>query len=133
LYSTAFTHEITLAAEASEKICPGEEFTAQCGRGETILMTHAALGRMKLGRCIQTDFGHLGCQKNVIAKLDSLCSGKKQCFLPRLIKQDFDGAASQNFCPDELEVYLELSFLCVTGKLPILSLNYTLGRLDYIN
>ncbi|ELU18017.1 hypothetical protein CAPTEDRAFT_197657 [Capitella teleta] len=98
-----------------QETCTGHNFSAQCGREEIILMERAAFGRMKLGKCIRTEFGHLGCQQDVISKFDALCSGKNSCTMQRIIKQDFGIVSSHNGCPGELELYLETDYTCVRG------------------
>jgi hypothetical protein len=103
-------------SDAVEETCIGQDFSAQCRQGETILMSYASLGRMKLGKCIQTEFGHLGCQKNVISKFDYLCSGKSTCSIQKVAIQDFEDSASGDACPGGLMVYLATTFACVTGK-----------------
>ena len=56
--------------------CEGEVFAPICDENKVILMKEARYGRMKLGRCVQTDYGHIGCASNVLRIMDSLCSGR---------------------------------------------------------
>ena len=59
--------------------CNGEKFEPKCDSGDIIIMQSAIYGRIKLGRCIPTDFGYLGCQSDVLAQFDQECSGKESC------------------------------------------------------
>ena len=42
--------------------CELETFQAECWEDEVVVMETAVYGRMRLGRCIEIGFGHLGCQ-----------------------------------------------------------------------
>ena len=37
--------------------CEGETFQARCEENEVIVMTQARYGRMRLGRCVNMDYG----------------------------------------------------------------------------
>ncbi|ELU18014.1 hypothetical protein CAPTEDRAFT_197654 [Capitella teleta] len=104
--------EIT-STDAFQEVCNAKDFHAQCGRGEIITMNSANLGRMRLGTCLSTNLGYLGCHSSVISKLDTLCTGKFECRMRKIAKQDFGDSISTNSCPDGLELYLEADYECV--------------------
>ena len=54
-------------------------FNATCGSDEVILLTHARYGRMRVGKCVKIDYGHVGCASDVLPLADSRCSGRRQC------------------------------------------------------
>jgi len=76
---------------------PGEvvEAAVSCSSpGEVIMIDRAAYGRMRLGRCVETDMGHVtrtqgsrdtadmghvGCQSDVLVTADRRCSGRTSC------------------------------------------------------
>ncbi|ELU18010.1 hypothetical protein CAPTEDRAFT_197650 [Capitella teleta] len=109
-------NEITFT-DALQEVCNAEDFNAQCGRGEIIAMKSANLGRMKLGKCISQDFGHIGCQHSVIDKLDSLCSAKNECKMRKIARKDFETSTSHSPCPGGLEVYLDVDYDCVQAPI----------------
>ena len=85
---------------------------AHCNQGEAIIMEHALLGRMELGRCITQGYGQLGCFDNVLNQMDDLCTGKQTCNMPKLVGVDFPEATSCG----ELKLYLEATFKCASGR-----------------
>jgi len=45
--------------------CDTETFRASCSsQDEVIMIDRAAYGRMRLGRCVETDMGHVGCLRS---------------------------------------------------------------------
>ena len=86
-------------------------------------MTHAQYGRMRMGRCVKLDYGHMGCASDVIEQTDGRCSGRRQCEI-RIPDALF---AETLPCPDDLKPYLEASFRCVKGQ----SLKVTSSRLAF--
>ncbi|ESO01079.1 hypothetical protein HELRODRAFT_175106 [Helobdella robusta] len=77
-----------------------------------ILIEKATYGRMRTGRCVAKDYGHIGCSNDVSPILDAMCSGKFTCSVPvptlRSIIQP---------CPKDLISYLNVSYRCVSGKI----------------
>ena len=53
-----------------------EVFTPQCPEYDVIRIEQARYGRMRLGRCVTTDFGYVGCSADVKNIMESLCSGR---------------------------------------------------------
>jgi len=99
--------------EVGGEHCLSESFNASCRRaGQVIVMTAAEYGRMRSGRCVQMRYGQPGCRADVLARLDTHCSGRPTCSFPvaRLLQ------AGISPCDDELKSYLYASYRCVTGR-----------------
>ena len=82
-----------------------------CAADEVLLMTSARYGRMRGGRCINVNYGHIGCSTDVTSQLDEECSGKQLCVFP------VASLLEQKPCPDDLTSYLEASYKCVKGEM----------------
>ena len=91
--------------------CHAEIFRATCADDEVILVERALYGRMSLGRCVELDMGHLGCQTDVLALADRRCSGRRTC----LIRVPDAELESRRPCLRELKTYLFASYRCVPG------------------
>ena len=63
----------------SYSFCEADSFKPKCGRGEVVVMEAAFYGRMRLGKCVQTDYGYVGCYKDVLPLADARCSGRRSC------------------------------------------------------
>ena len=101
--------------EIGGEYCLSESFNASCrggGAGQVVVMTAAEYGRMRSGRCVQMRYGQPGCRADVLARLDTHCSGRPACSFPvaRLLQ------AGISPCDDELKSYLYASYRCVTGR-----------------
>ena len=93
--------------------CEREYFDAECAADDgnrLIVMQLAVFGRMKDGRCVRREYGSIGCRADVLATVDSLCSGRRRC---RFHTSTLHSARP---CPTELVSYLEASFDCVAGS-----------------
>ena len=93
--------------------CQSEHFRPSCADDEIIMMRRARYGRLRLGRCVTEDFGHLGCTNNVIEDLDSACSGRRKCD----IRVDETTFPRVKLCHNDLKSYLEASYQCLKSKL----------------
>ena len=91
--------------------CHAEIFRASCADDEVVMMERALYGRMSLGRCVELDMGHLGCQSDVLALADRRCSGRRSC----LIRVPDAELESRRPCLRELKTYLFASYRCVQG------------------
>ena len=78
-----------------------------------IVMTEAKFGQMKLGRCLDVDFGHLGCHGDVLDVMDLECSGKKECSVE---VGSLEMVAKSN-CAKSLMQYLEAEYRCVESNI----------------
>lgn len=109
--------ETVLAGTAD--YCPFETFEANCEQpGEVIVMQRARYGRMQIGRCLQTDFGYVGCAVDVLPFADMRCSGKRTCAVD-VPNQYLD--ETNRPCPEDLEVYLEAGYTCISVIRPQLA------------
>ena len=93
-------------------------------------MQSAHYGRMRIGRCVTRDYGHVGCAVDVLSEVDALCSGRlRTCQFPvaRLHTADAGAAkfvpvtlaelkAPTTPCPADLTSYLDASFVCLPGN-----------------
>ena len=87
------------------EVCQTERFEASCERtDEVIMMTSAKYGRMEVSRCVQSDYGYIGCSSNVVGVVDSACSGRRQCSVgvPSAALERIAAVA----CPRDLKLYL---------------------------
>lgn len=91
--------------------CKHETFEAHCIQDEVILMSSAVNGRMRYGRCIEKDYGYVGCQTDVLHLADQRCSGRRSCRIP-IPDKTFDEVTP---CPKDLTSYLSASYTCVKG------------------
>ena len=97
----------------SKEYCHNEEFTAECTEpNEVILITSALYGRMAIGPCVKTDFGFVGCFRDVIEHAHERCSGRKSCSI-RVPDATLDRTKP---CNEDLKSYLEATFVCVKSK-----------------
>ena len=74
-------------------------------------MESAHYGRMKLGRCLSTDY-YIGCSADVLTHVDERCSGKQSCSIGI---PDPDLFAAQP-CRKDLVAYFEASYSCIKGR-----------------
>ena len=79
-------------------------------------MTHAQYGRMKIGRCVRYDYGHVGCYADVIELADERCSGRPRC---EIAIPDAKFSQTQP-CPEDLKPYLEAGYNCLPGTIVII-------------
>ncbi len=72
------TVNIIVFSESDEYCQPGE-FSATCGPSEVIMADTAQYGRMRIGKCVKQNYGHLGCSIDVLKEVDRRCSGRHDC------------------------------------------------------
>lgn len=104
--------EVTSGEEPGLKdYCLTDLFEAGCPENQVVLMQIGRYGRMRMGSCVRTDFGFLGCHTDVIEIMDLRCSGRRKCSLrvPDPLFEKFAGAK----CNPEFKSYLAASFTCV--------------------
>ena len=75
------------------------------------MMESANYGRMALGRCVDKDFGHLGCSADVLEKMDNICSGRPKCDISNIPSS----LHSVEPCPKALASYLQAAYTCTEG------------------
>lgn len=114
---------ILLLLSGPREFCHNEAFIAECAADEVIVITAAMYGRMKLGRCVRTDFGFVGCYTDVMELVQRRCSGRRRCEI-RIPDPIFDDTRP---CNEDLKSYFETSYRCVKGMAVfLLFLCYTL-------
>jgi Galactose binding lectin domain len=95
----------------TQESCQADMFTATCEDGHVIIMQSALYGRMKQGRCVKGDYGHLGCSRNALPYMEAECSGRRECRF-----RVFDSPLrDQSPCPEDMASYLESSYTCLNG------------------
>ena len=68
-------NKVSLNLDLQREYCNWETFSAQCPKGQVVLMTSANYGRMNLGRCVQETFDNqgnrhkMGCVEDIIRYL----------------------------------------------------------------
>ncbi len=88
-----------------------EHYEATCPPGLHVKVTLAELGRMRLGRCVITDHGYVGCKDVVTDDVQARCAGQQTCrFHVSLL-----GALALS-CPRDHMPYLYAEHTCVTRK-----------------
>ena len=50
----------------SPRFCKWDTFRAKCPAGSVIIMEEVLYGRMANGKCIEKDFGYVGCKNDVL-------------------------------------------------------------------
>ena len=51
---------------APQELCQTETFTPSCPQNQVVVLTEARFGRLRRGRCVEVDYGNLGCNASVI-------------------------------------------------------------------
>ena len=97
--------------------CDTETFQASCSSpDEVVMIERASYGRMRLGRCVETDMGYVGCQADVLQTADRRCSGRISCQV-RVPDAELEKTRP---CLRELKTYLEITYRCLTGTQQLL-------------
>ena len=93
--------------------CIAETFTASCDVNEVIVMTSAVYGQMAIGRCVEEDYGDLGCHNDARDVMDAECSGRRECEVLITINKfwkDVSGA-----CVKAMAGYVDAEYECMQG------------------
>ena len=94
-----------------------DTFNASCGMDEVIDIQSAMYGRMHIGRCVSTDYGHLGCEADVRTMTNRRCSGRHECQID-IPDREFERTKP---CPLEFKTFFEAEYRCLKGKISIFS------------
>src|SRR6218665_3836427 len=105
-------HLLLFPGGLARAYCESETFRARCWTDHVIVMQRAFYGRMRIGRCVASDLGYLGCQSDVLAIADTKCSAQHECEI-RIPDGDFDDTKP---CFKELKVYFEANYTCLRGR-----------------
>ena len=91
--------------------CLHTKFEANCPLGEVLVFRRAVYGRMRVGQCVRTNFGFVGCSVDVLDVVDARCSGHATCQFD-VVEPTFK---NRRPCNVELKNYLEVEYACVRG------------------
>ena len=97
-----------------KEYCLTESFEASCRDNEVVIMGMARFGRMELGRCVQKNYGNIGCQADVRPLLDGKCSGRTHCRFT--VEDPSVGLLGTRPCPQDLSPFLQAAFRCERGQ-----------------
>jgi len=120
----------TMYVVVAMEYCLEQQLDTQCGSDEIIVVDTASYGRMRLNRCVHTDYGFIGCGTDVTDVLAGKCSGRRRC---RVVNIEALFAASR-VCPTDLKSYLEVSFSCIKGLFflpPVCQFNVSACRFGF--
>lgn len=78
-----------------------------------IIITEARYGLVSLGRCLQADFGYIGCFADVVDYLGAKCSGRRTC--QQQVPDRFMKEAAAR-CRPEFNGFLHAAYKCIDGK-----------------
>lgn len=96
---------------AVEEFCDWEAVNVTCPDDDhVIVVRNARYGRLRLGRCVAKNYGHLGCGADVTSRLEAACSAKRRCHLSVI---SLHGTLTS--CPSDLKAYIQLNYDCVKG------------------
>lgn len=98
-----------------KEYCELDTFRADCGVDQVILVTEAKYGMFRLGRCVQTDYGYVGCYADVRDYLNSRCAGRRRCE-QRQPDPVLNQAVAKAQCPKEFKAYLYIGYICVNDE-----------------
>ena len=113
------------------EFCQLESFRANCSNKpetEVSVVLSARYGRMKVGRCVSRDYGHVGCAIDVLTEVDAMCSGRldNSCAFPvarlhSVVRTEVSDNRDESMaevlqCPGDLTSYLEASYSCIPGN-----------------
>lgn len=88
------------ATETMELSCPGG----------AIDLLNACYGVKNLGRCVQRDFGYVGCYDCVRSYMDYICSGRPSCQFT--VPDNTLETVFATSCPGEITRYLDINHVC---------------------
>src|SRR6218665_536231 len=97
--------------ETAPAFCRWEVFNVTCPVDSVIVIRSAHYGRMRLGRCLETNYS-IGCSKDVLLWVDELCSGLRHCSVavPNPSLHEIQP------CPKDFQTYLEADYQCTAGR-----------------
>ena len=107
---------IRVLAALLREYCQFETFAPHCYDDEVLVMTSAHVGRMRVGRCMESDLGYASCSKDVLEATDRRCSGRQNCTI-KIPDPDLDSGVRpcDNLLEGQLKTYLEASYACHRG------------------
>jgi len=113
VFPLSISSSVFCRAERRE-YCEWQTFNASCVNEDQVLMIDVArYGRMRIGDCITSNYGHIGCATDVTSDLQRTCSGQRRCVISVISLHD------KRSCPKDFKSYLEVEFHCLTGKVAL--------------
>lgn|SRR6218665_446572 len=111
--SSVFSSSATVGgASETKEFCHFTRFEVTCALDQVLLFHRALYGRMRVGTCVRTNFGFVGCFVDVLDVLDQRCAGRRSCTFD-VVEPTFD---NRRPCNVELKNYLEVEYTCITGE-----------------
>ena len=103
---------VSSASSVLQEYCDDKSFVPTCSASdEVIIMEQATYGRMRLGKCVPSDFAvYLGCSANILPFVEMRCSGRRSC--SGVIFEVY----TKGICESPARSYLEASYSCITGN-----------------
>ncbi len=98
-----------------EDVCDAETFDKTCHLDQVLVIQSAKYGRMSLGTCITTGYGHVGCYKDVTDLVSRRCAGKQSCSM--FVTRSDQELIEDYSCDKDLVSYMEIDTNCQSGKL----------------
>ncbi len=105
-------------AAVVEEICDEGTFNGHCPTGSVLDVTRAFYGRLKVGECISSDLGFLGCGKDALPEMDAWCSGRQSCRI-RVDNAENPDLTEGNTCIKDIVSHLEVEYDCVAGTVSV--------------
>lgn len=97
----------------AKEYCLTDTFKARCNAEDEVIFIQSAMyGRMRPGRCVQQNYGYIGCQIDVTRVIATRCSGRSRCEITNLEAE----LATYQACPADLKAYLDANYTCIKGK-----------------
>ena len=93
------------------EICMADTFQANCPEYSVISINYAMYGRMGPGKCISSGQSDMGCKTDVSIAMNTLCSGKSECAIEKVVSELYEYNPCQVGVP-----HLKTSFNCIEGK-----------------
>ena len=112
LFALFLNFRILLFSDKDE-FCEWESFNATCRRDEVVIMKAAKYGRMRLGKCVTKNYGHIGCGTDVMPYMEERCSGRMSCLVSVI------SLHNKRSCPKDFKSYLQASYECLEGGSPL--------------
>ncbi len=70
-------------------------------------------GRMKIGKCVDADYGVLGCNTGIRHLVSRVCNGRQYC---EVSQHDIPALKHYKPCPGNFTKYMAISYHCEKGE-----------------
>jgi hypothetical protein len=96
-------------------VCDRDFLNISCSAEQVILIESAWYGRMKVGRCVRQSLGYIDCRIDALSYVERWCSGRQRC----VQRVPDDELHDTKPCPTDTVSYLETTYRCIRGNLPL--------------